>query len=913
MKAGILSVGLCCLFLGSAVTADEIGVVTLQNRAQEAVAAAIVGQAAARTGENGFLVALSDAQRALVDRAGLAYEPLFQSVADLSSFYVISSDRRQGPALSVASLGQAATLSGNRFVAEIGRSTAGILTRDPSVWTAPVTDGTVAFVFREPSVATYGLAQLDFPTDSLADLMNIDSMAYFVQRLEAFRTRYIYSDSNTAAIDWMVQKFLDWGYTDVTLPTFMYSTTVLENVKAVKQGYAEPDKVIVVGGHFDSITYGQPTMAMQYAPGADDNATGTAMTMELARILANIPTRKTIVFMPFNAEEVGLVGSRAAAHDFRLAGTDLEVMLNWDMVAHDDLGLRRLDVASSRSPLWQVAAAAGARVSNVAVMNAAMGSSSDHAGFLEQGFDVIDHIEYDFNYAGWHTDYDHFDSLNMPFYENVGRMAAATVGVVANAASPGQIAAIGDVGNGSQLEVFFANCEPDYTFRLRFGTVSGVYTDSVLVSPGNCSTVVSGLTDGQRYYFSVIAQIVDGYSSLYTTEASEMPLVIPRALAPVLADPQANQIQIDWARGVESDIAYYNLYRRVSAIPDFTLYQGGLTDTSFTDGNVSRGVEYVYMVTAVDNDANESAPSQPVAAIPSTFDGGIILADECNEGTGLPAQPAQEAWFDTLFNGLAHYTWPINNAATSLTRSALGQYSSAFYIDDDFVNKYWSSNKDTIAWYLSHQTNMLIGGWGVLWNATVSPVPSTSLFNSQFGITAYESNYTTDFVGAFGQNGWPSVTVDPSRGPVRLGQIQKLSVSPGAQVIYTWDSFSNNVAFEGQPCGVAVDGPNGKRVYLGFPLWNMHPAQAEAVIQKAAAWFGETTTMSTNGDLNGDGVVTLTDLTQLVNYLFVTFQPPIHRNGADTNGDCKVSLGDVTFMVLYMFYAGEPPRPGCVE
>src|SRR5690606_81822 len=133
------------------------------------------------------------------------------------------------------------------------------------------------------------------------------------------------------------------------------------------------------------------------------------------------------------------------------------------------------------------------------------------------------------------------------------RMAAATVGIVVNAASPGLIESIVDVGNGSELEVVFENCEPDYIYRLRFGVVSGMYTDSVVVGPGSCSAIVSGLTDGQRYYFSLIGQTPDGYSSLYSTEASEMPLVIPRAVATVTAEPQTSQILVAWSPGIEAD------------------------------------------------------------------------------------------------------------------------------------------------------------------------------------------------------------------------------------------------------------------------------------------------------------------------------------------------------------------------
>lgn len=68
------------------------------------------------------------------------------------------------------------------------------------------------------------------------------------------------------------------------------------------------DEVLVVGAHFDAVPMG---------PGADDNATGTAAALELARILKDYPTRRTIRIAFFNLEEVGLVGSSAYAADWK--------------------------------------------------------------------------------------------------------------------------------------------------------------------------------------------------------------------------------------------------------------------------------------------------------------------------------------------------------------------------------------------------------------------------------------------------------------------------------------------------------------------------------------------------------------------------------------------------------------------
>jgi Zn-dependent M28 family amino/carboxypeptidase len=103
------------------------------------------------------------------------------------------------------------------------------------------------------------------------------------------------------------------------------------NVVATKRGTTRPDEIVVVGGHYDSVPG---------SPGANDNASGTATTLEAARVLAGIPTARTVQFVLFAAEELGLFGSAAFAAERRQG---VVAMINLDMVGWGE----RLMVGSS--------------------------------------------------------------------------------------------------------------------------------------------------------------------------------------------------------------------------------------------------------------------------------------------------------------------------------------------------------------------------------------------------------------------------------------------------------------------------------------------------------------------------------------------------------------------------------------
>jgi len=113
------------------------------------------------------------------------------------------------------------------------------------------------------------------------------------------------------------------------------------NITVEIPGVEIPDELIIVGAHFDAVSAG---------PGADDNASGTAGLMEIARALKGRPMKRTVRLIFFNGEEVGLVGSiRYIAEHMPVEKRDKPRLIG--MISLEMLGFFTDEAGSQRSPL----------------------------------------------------------------------------------------------------------------------------------------------------------------------------------------------------------------------------------------------------------------------------------------------------------------------------------------------------------------------------------------------------------------------------------------------------------------------------------------------------------------------------------------------------------------------------------
>lgn len=894
-------------FTFSAAMAGDLGLVKIQNEYQALVAQGIIDQAYARV-DQGYLVLVSKEQASMLNRSGIEYRVVMTDV-DPSLTYLVYPPEKPGAAV--------ANMAGS---VEIGMGLRVVQTDSPLSLGPTAHFGPRAVLLDELQVqiryipkAIYDfLSALDeYPTDTIANFVDMDSAYAYVTRLEAFQTRYIFTDSIDAARDWMVQKFLDWGYTDVTTPDFYYGGQWHYNVMAVKPGASEPDKVIVIGGHYDSITYGVSPGPLYYAPGADDNATGTTVALELARILSGLTLRKTVVFMAFSAEEVGLVGSLAAANSFVQSGTDVEVMLNFDMVAHDPNNLSRVNLSSGENTAYRkITADAANRVTSVIPVITSMGSSSDHYSFYTRGFDVVDAIEYDFNDLGWHTNLDVSDRLNFPYFTEILKMAAAAVGVIANSAHPTFITEVVDQGDGQSVEVFWSDCDPTYSYTLRYGTSSGTYSYALPVPPDQCSYVVNGLTEGQTYFFSVKGEVPGAYPAAYVTEDSGSSYVLPRAPANLSAEPILYAISLDWDDNREADLSHYRVYRDEGS--GLVLYQDNVMESRLLDSDVVGLVDYTYRVSAVDVDLNESQLSNPIVARAYTFDQGILVVDETADDFYLPSEAEQDAYFDSIFAGTPYGLDKVAGMIDTLPRQTAGSYSSMFWFDDDPGYKDIAYNESTIDWYVGNQVNAFIAGWKTISSWVASPIDTDHTLYEDFGVASYVVNSVRDFAGAIGQNGWPSLSMATDNlWEGKFPYIPILTPRPGATVIYTYDSFIDDPAFEGEPCGILYETVHGKRIALAFPVYFLTASSSRDLVQHTINFFGESADY-VYGDVNNSGGLDPLDAVYFVNYLWKGGPAPINMNAGDVDASCVVDIVDAVYLINYLYRSGPAPQAGCV-
>ncbi len=184
---------------------------------------------------------------------------------------------------------------------------------------------------------------------SLVREVSQPNLRAIVERLAAFGTRHTLSDTLSsergigAARRWIASEFSRYAGASGGRMSVMFHETVVPpsgrvpsptavvNVVATLRSRTFPDRLLVIGGHYDSRA-GNPMDSTSDAPGANDDGSGTAVVMELARIMAPHEFDATIVFIAFAGEEQGLLGAAAWAETASQQQWKVEAMLNNDIV-----------------------------------------------------------------------------------------------------------------------------------------------------------------------------------------------------------------------------------------------------------------------------------------------------------------------------------------------------------------------------------------------------------------------------------------------------------------------------------------------------------------------------------------------------------------------------------------------------
>jgi putative aminopeptidase FrvX len=345
----------------------------------------------------------------------------------------------------------------------------------------------------------------------IVDAISQERIAANLKRLESFGTRYVLSAQEDpshgigAAKRWIHDELQAYSSRlEVTYQNFVVKKGArqgqiirdveLSNVIAVLPGTIHKDHYVLVTGHYDSLAVirkpytgeeqrvaeavrrgideneerrflkilppedalgpmdFEATAAQPIAPGVTDDASGTAAVMELARVMSGHRFDKTIVFIAFAGEEVGLSGSQAYATMAKQKGTQIEAVLNNDIIGSDVAGngrsasnvLRVFAAGPEDSPSRELGRymqqVAQRYVPSMQVELIFRGDrflrGGDHTPFVNQGYAAVRLTTPSEHYANQHSTTDTFANTSVPYTTRVVRMNAAVLASLALAPAP---------------------------------------------------------------------------------------------------------------------------------------------------------------------------------------------------------------------------------------------------------------------------------------------------------------------------------------------------------------------------------------------------------------------------------------------------------------------------------------------
>ena len=412
--------------------------------------------------------------------------------------------------------------------------------------------------------------------------VSVKNIEATIRKLVSFGTRNTLSEQDNptrgvgAARDWIYGEFEKissdcGGCLTVEKQTFLQpkaarvpEPTNLTNVYAVLKGTTDPDRVYVVSGHYDSMCT-SPTDAKCDAPGANDDASGTATVIELARVMSKNKYDATIIFMTVPGEEQGLLGATYFAQQALEKKMNIEAMFTNDIVGgvtsqKNSPNRNRVRVFSEGVPSNETEQQANTRRSVGGENDSASRQlarfikeqtdrylknfnvwmmyrrdrylrGGDHIPFLERGFTAVRITEADEDYTHQHQNVrtengvfygDTPEYVDFDYVANVARVNLIALASLASApAKPKNVGIVtARLTNDTDLK-WDANTDTDlagYEVVWR-DTTEAEWTHSKFV--GNVTTYTAPAMSKDNYFFGVRA--VD-------KEGNKSPVVYPRPM-----------------------------------------------------------------------------------------------------------------------------------------------------------------------------------------------------------------------------------------------------------------------------------------------------------------------------------------------------------------------------------------------
>ena len=857
MRKSILLTIVC--FLATTAVAGDLYKVTL-NSQKDAEKLNATDVEVLLWADGGYLVYIEDSQREGLRRTGLIAELLASSIQRDRLALERAPDQAYG--------GTSGVLYEDEQIRLVQVDESGMI--DPSVQIVPVVDRQFPLKYNGPPPRAF--FELPFAADGLDTIVaKVDQgmLEWYIDTLVSGGHRLTGTIPNERMRYFMLLELLSYGYDSIYIDPFtgiqLWDRIACNsyNVVATKVGSVYPDKQIVIAGHFDSVPD---------CPGADDNGTGTAAVLEMARILMGLETQMTMVFIAFDSEESWMIGSYHYVDEAIARGDDIVLMVNLDMMGHETNNTEAIayyGLQPAYATLWAQMAAeyGGMTTDTIAYM------ISDCLPFHEAGYDAIWLHEKEFS-NNYHDPTDIPEHLNFDYLTRVVKATLATVYTVDRCLPRLDIVLVEDPGDGqSQVIHWESAVEPSIQgYRLSYFPVSDPdAVTSVDVPALDTSGLVAGLTEDVEYGFYVQAIDSEGYLSLPSVCANGTPHSEPQPPPHVVTIPELEAVRISWQyEQTELDFDHSRVIRDGEVIAD-------LNDTFYVDTDPSLGSAWHdYYIVACDQDGYHSDTTEfdPVQGKAATLQADRILAvnRSCEAMSSFYVDAQETGSF--LHEALDGYNFDYFSDTLAIMPTFTGDVLDLVEMVDyelvivgaetgpsDEIGRSPEGNGilDTLVYYMSLGGKVILfGRWGHIGPTdTVDYLADAYSFNDayrdifhiDYRVRTYSEGpyypeyvFRCDLIGAESNDAdYPTLAWDSLATVGHTGEDVEgipyasfINVLSGeASVMYTYDSRHDDLNNEGKPVAWQYLGADYQYVCFDIPLSFFEREPAKAALRQA--------------------------------------------------------------------------------
>jgi len=262
---------------------------------------------------------------------------------------------------------------------------------------------------------------------SLTESVSLSTYQSYITQLTSYSTRHSLSSSFSNAITWASDQLNNYGY-NTRSERISVGASSSYNLIADLGGHGNGlREIIIVTAHLDSVN--NEGGLESNAPGADDNASGSAGLLEMARILSSHTSTHDLRLILFGGEEQGLFGSRRYVADLPVSERSrIRAVINMDMIATLNTTVPRvlLEGAAISSQVMDTLASSASTYTSLEVEKSLNPFASDHVPFIDVQIPAVLTIEgTDSSNTNVHTANDTLDHLNYNLALEIMRMNIA--------------------------------------------------------------------------------------------------------------------------------------------------------------------------------------------------------------------------------------------------------------------------------------------------------------------------------------------------------------------------------------------------------------------------------------------------------------------------------------------------------